>query len=121
MKRALLVLFVGLAAAGGLAPIAVAPETVLPAPRVIPGVVYAPISSQPATTDEERRLLEIRASLLAALRILADQLHGLTVYSTSCAAGTTIQSDRTRDTVRELVSGARIVQLTLQGHAPYDK
>src|SRR3546814_8836684 len=81
MKRALLVLFVGLAAAGGLAPIAVARETVLPAPRVITGVGYAPISSQPATTDEERRLLAIRASQLAAMRNLAEQIHGLRVES----------------------------------------
>src|SRR3546814_4744806 len=102
MKRALLVLFVGLAAAGGLAPIAVARETVLPAPRVITGVGYAPISSQPATTDEERRLLAIRASQLAAMRNLAEQIHGLRVESSSRAAGSTIQ--RSEEHTSELQS-----------------
>src|SRR3546814_14304236 len=99
MKRALLVLFVGLAAAGGLAPIAVARETVLPAPRVITGVGYAPISSQPASTDEERRLLAIRASQLAALRYLAEPIHGLRVERSSRAAGPTLQLTRNNATV----------------------
>src|SRR3546814_63842 len=120
MKRALLVLFVGLAAAGGLAPIAVARETVLPAPRVITGVGYAPISSQPATTDEARRLLAIRASHLAPLRNLAEQILSLRVESSSRAAGSTIQSDRISATVSGVVSGARIVKITPKGDDAYE-
>lgn len=120
MKRALLVLFIGLAAGGGLVPIAVARETVLPAPRVITGVGYAPISSQPATTDEERRLLAIRASQLAAMRNLAEQIHGLRVESSSRAAGSTIQSDRISAMVSGVVSGARIVKITPKGDDAYE-
>src|SRR3546814_6781022 len=112
MTGALLVLFVGLAAAGGLASIAVARETVLPAPSVITGVGYAPISSQPATTDEERRLLAIRASQLAAMRNLAEQIHGLRVESSSRAAGSTIQSDRISAKASGGGYGARLVKNT---------
>src|SRR3546814_19026671 len=44
-------------------------------PAVITGIGYAPISAQSAPTDEERRLLAIRASQLAAIRNLDAQIY----------------------------------------------
>ena len=58
------------------------------APAVLTGVGFAPISSQPAKTDEERRLLAIRASHLAALRNLAEQVYGVKLQSQSSASNT---------------------------------
>ena len=82
------------------------------APAVLTGVGFAPISSQPAKTDEERRLLAIRASHLAALRNLAEQVYGVKLQSQSSASNTSLQSDSIRATVSGTVSGARIVKIT---------
>jgi len=90
------------------------------APAVLTGVGFAPISSQPAQTDEERRLLAIRASHLAALRNLAEQVYGVKLQSQSSASNTSLQSDSIRATVSGTVSGARIVKITPKGDDTYE-
>lgn len=90
------------------------------APAVLTGVGFAPISSQPAKTDEERRLLAIRASHLAALRNLAEQVYGVKLQSQSSAANTSLQSDSIRATVSGTVAGARIVKITPKGDDTYE-
>lgn len=90
------------------------------APVIMTGVGYAPISTQPATTDEERRLLAIRASQLAAIRNLAEQIHGLRLESASRTAGSTVQSDSIRAVVSGTVAGARIVKITPKGDDTYE-
>ncbi|WBX82371.1 LPP20 family lipoprotein [Sphingosinicella microcystinivorans] len=89
-------------------------------PAVLTGVGFAPISSQPAKTDEERRLLAIRASHLAALRNLAEQVYGVKLQSQSSAANTSLQSDSIRATVSGTVAGARIVKITPKGDDTYE-
>jgi hypothetical protein len=121
MTRAPLVLVFGLALFSGGLPAAIAKEAPPPVPPVmVTGVGYAPISSQPATTDEERRLLAIRASQLAAMRNLAEQIYGLRLESTSRAAGSTLQSDQIRAVVSGTVAGARIVKITPKGDDTYE-
>lgn len=90
------------------------------APVVITGVGYAPISTQPARTDEERRLLAIRASQLAAMRNLAEQIYGLKVQGTSATAGSTVSTDLIRASVTGAVAGARIVRITPKGDDTYE-
>ena len=90
------------------------------ASAVLTGVGFAPISSQPAKTDEERRLLAIRASHLAALRNLAEQVYGVKLQSQSSAANTSLQSDSIRATVSGTVAGARIVKITPKGDDTYE-
>ncbi|MBB4632835.1 LPP20 family lipoprotein [Sphingosinicella soli] len=90
------------------------------APAVLTGVGFAPISSQPAKTDEERRLLAIRASHLAALRNLAEQVYGVKLQSQSSASNTSLQSDSIRASVSGTVSGARIVKITPKGDDTYE-
>ena len=87
---------------------------------MLTGVGFAPISSQPAKTDEERRLLAIRASHLAALRNLAEQVYGVKLQSQSSAANTSLQSDSIRATVSGTVAGARIVKITPKGDDTYE-
>lgn len=89
-------------------------------PAVLTGVGFAPISSQPARTDEERRLLAIRASHLAALRNLAEQVYGVKLQSQSSASGASLQSDSIRASVSGTVAGARIVKITPKGDDTYE-
>ena len=90
------------------------------APAVITGVGYAPISTQPAATDEARRLLAIRASQLAAMRNLAEQLYGLRLQSASSMTGSTVRADSIRASVAGTVAGAKIVRITPKGDDTYE-
>lgn len=101
-------------------PAAAKERTVEAAPVVLTGVGYAPISTQPAATDEGRRLLAIRASQLAAMRNLAEQLYGLKLQSASAMAGSTVHSDSIRASVTGTVAGARIVRITPKGDDTYE-
>ncbi len=87
---------------------------------VITGVGYAPISAQPAPTDEGRRLLAIRASQLAAMRNLAEQIYGLKLQSASATAASTVRSNSIRASVSGTVAGARIVRITPKGDDTYE-
>lgn len=89
-------------------------------PAVITGIGYAPISAQSAPTDEERRLLAIRASQLAAIRNLAEQIYGLRLQGASATAASTLQRDTIRASVSGTVAGARIVRITPKGDDTYE-
>ena len=46
-------------------------------------VGYAVVSSQPGRTDAQKRLMAIRSARMAAMRDLAEQIHGLQVDSST--------------------------------------
>lgn len=96
------------------------PPLVVSAPLVLTGIGYAPISTQPAKTDEGRRLLAIRASQLSAIRNLAEQIHGLNLQSASITSASAVQTDSIRASVSGTVKGARIVKITPKGDDTYE-
>ena len=89
-------------------------------PTMLTGIGYAPISPQPAATEEGRRLLAIRATQLAAMRNLAEQLYGLKLQGASSMAGSTVRSDSIRASVTGTVAGATIVKITPKGDDTYE-
>lgn len=91
-----------------------------PQPVVITGIGYAPISSQPAPTDEARRLLAIRASQLAAMRNIAEQVNGISMQGATAVSASAVRSDSIRATVAGKVAGARIVKITPKGDDTYE-
>jgi len=78
---------------------------------IITGVGYAVVSSQIGETYEQRRLLAIRVARLAAIRDLAEQIHGLKVNSDTTITDILVQNDSMRVSVSGLVRGARTVRI----------
>ena len=52
-------------------------------------VGYAVVSSQPGRTDAQKRLMAIRSARMAAMRELAEQIHGIPVSYTHLTRPTT--------------------------------
>lgn len=91
-----------------------------PAAGKLTGIGYAPISSQLAATDEQRRLLAIRASQLAAIRNLAEQIHGVRLRGATTVTAAVTRADMIRASVEGVVPGARIVKITPKGTDVYE-
>ena len=64
-------------------------------------VGYAVVSTQPVRSDAQKRLMAIRAARMAAMRDLAEQIHGLQVDSNTTVVDLMVQND----TFRGVVSG----------------
>ena len=54
---------------------------------------YAVVSSQPGQSIEQKRLMAIRAARMAAIRELAEQIHGLKVDSNTTVIDLMVQND----------------------------
>ena len=54
---------------------------------------YASISSQPAKSINQRRLMAIRAARLEAMRNLTEQVHGIKVNSRTTIIDAIVQND----------------------------
>ena len=72
-------------------------------------VGYAVISTQPGRSDAQKRLMAIRAARMAAMRDLAEQIHGLQVDSNTTVVDLMVQNDTFRGVVTGTIRGARIV------------
>ena len=96
------------------------PPVSAPVAARLTGVGYAPISSQPAATDEQRRLLAIRASQLAAIRNLAEQIHGVSLRGATTVTASVTRADMIRASVEGVVPGAHIVRITPKGNDVYE-
>lgn len=96
-------------------------QSVAPASRApFVGVGYAPISSQPGGDPVQKRLMAIRASRMAAMRDLAEQIYGLKVEGSSTSVDSRLQGDSFRTSVRGIVSGARTVRIGPKGADSYE-
>ena len=71
-------------------------------------VGYAVTSSQPGRSESQKRLMAIRSARMAAMRDLAEQIHGLQVDSSTTVIDLVVQND----TFRGVVAG------TIRGRAP---
>ena len=83
-------------------------------------VGYAVISSQPGRSDAQKRLMAIRAERMAAMRDLAEEIHGLQVGSTTTVSDLMVQNDTFRGIVTGTIRGARTVRINPTGSDTYE-
>ena len=83
-------------------------------------VGYAVVSSQPGQSDSQRRLMAIRSARMAAMRDLAEQIHGLQVDSSTTVIDLMVQNDTFRGIVSGTIRGARTVRINPTGADTYE-
>ena len=81
---------------------------------------YAVVSTQPGQSVEQKRLMAIRAARMAALRELAEQIHGLKVDSNTTVIDLMVQNDTFRGIVSGVIRGARTVRINPTGADTYE-
>lgn len=81
---------------------------------------YAVVSSQPGQSIEQKRLMAIRAARMAAIRELAEQIHGLKVDSNTTVIDLMVQNDTFRGIVSGVIRGARTVRINPTGSDTYE-
>ena len=83
-------------------------------------VGYAVVSSQPGKSDSQKRLMAIRSARMAAMRDLAEQIHGLKVDSSTTVIDLMVQNDTFRGVVSGTIRGARTVRINPTGSDTYE-
>ena len=83
-------------------------------------VGYAVVSTQPGQSDAQKRLMAIRAARMAAMRDLAEQIHGLQVDSNTTVVDLMVQNDTFRGVVTGTIRGARTVRINPTGADTYE-
>ena len=83
-------------------------------------VGYAVVSSQPGQSESQRRLMAIRSARMAAMRDLAEQIHGLQVDSSTTVIDLMVQNDTFRGIVSGTIRGARTVRINPTGDDTYE-
>ena len=83
-------------------------------------VGYAVTSSQPGRTEAQKRLMAIRSARMAAMRDLAEQIHGLQVDSNTTVIDLVVQNDTFRGVVTGTIRGARTVRINPTGTDTYE-
>ncbi len=81
---------------------------------------YAVVSTQPGQSIEQKRLMAIRAARMAAMRELAEQIHGLKVDSNTTVIDLMVQNDTFRGIVSGVIRGARTVRINPTGSDTYE-
>ncbi len=81
---------------------------------------YAVVSTQPGQNVEQKRLMAIRAARMAAMRELAEQIHGLKVDSNTTVIDLMVQNDTFRGIVSGVIRGARTVRINPTGNDTYE-
>ena len=83
-------------------------------------VGYAVVSSQPGKSDSQKRLMAIRSARMAAMRDLAEQIHGLKVDSSTTVIDLMVQNVTFRGVVSGTIRGARTVRINPTGSDTYE-
>ena len=83
-------------------------------------VGYAVTSSQPGRSESQKRLMAIRSARMAAMRELAEQIHGLQVDSNTTVIDLVVQNDTFRGVVAGTIRGARTVRINPTGADTYE-
>jgi hypothetical protein len=83
-------------------------------------VGYAVTSTQPGRNDAQKRLMAIRSARMAAMRDLAEQIHGLKVDSSTTVIDLIVQNDTFRGMVNGTIRGARTVRINPTGTDTYE-
>ena len=74
---------------------------------------YAVVSSQPGRSANQKRLMAIRSARMAAMRDLAEQIHGLKVEGNTTVIDLMVQNDTFRGIVSGTIRGARTVRIRM--------
>lgn len=91
--------------------------------KVVPtitGMGYASVSSQPAKSVNQKRLMAIRAARLDAMRNLTEQVHGMKIDSRTTIIDAIVQNDSLRATVDGVIVGAKTVRINPVGSDTYE-
>ena len=94
-----------------------------PKVKIVPtitGMGYASVSSQPAKSINQRRLMAIRTARLDAMRNLTEQVHGMQINSRTTVIDAVMQNDSLRATVDGLILGAKTVRINPVGTDTYE-
>ena len=83
-------------------------------------VGYAVTSTQPGQNEAQKRLMAIRSARMAAMRDLAEQIHGLKVDSSTTVIDLVVQNDTFRGVVNGTIRGARTVRINPTGSDTYE-
>ncbi len=83
-------------------------------------VGYAVVSNQPGQNKAQKRLMAIRAARMAAMRDLAEQIHGLKVDGSTTVIDLMVQNDTFRGVVSGTIRGARTVRINPTGSDTYE-
>ena len=86
----------------------------------ISAVGYAVVSVQPGRTPSQKRLMAIRSARMAAMRDLAEQVHGLKVEGNTTVIDLMVQNDTFRGIVSGTIRGARTVRINPNGGDTYE-
>ena len=86
----------------------------------ITAIGYAVVSTQPGKNVAQKRLMAIRAARMAAMRELAEQIHGLKVDSSTTVIDLVTQNDTFRTMVQGTIRGARTVRINPTGDDTYE-
>ena len=81
---------------------------------------YAVVSSQPGRSANQKRLMAIRSARMAAMRDLAEQIHGLKVEGNTTVIDLMVQNDTFRGIVSGTIRGARAVRINPTGSDTYE-
>lgn len=76
----------------------------------ITAIGYAPIASQPAKTKEQRLLMAIKASKLAAYRELAEQIYGQEINATTEISEGKLKDEMAQVKTNGVIKGARVIK-----------
>jgi hypothetical protein len=68
----------------------------------------------------QRRLMAIRAARMAAMRELAEQIHGLKVNGNTTVVDLMVNNDTFRGVVSGVIRGARTVRINPTGEDTYE-
>ena len=88
--------------------------------QTLSAVGYAVVSSQPGRTDAQKRLMAIRSARMAAMRELAEQIHGIQVDSNTTVIDLMVQNDTFRAVVKGIIRGAKTVRINPTGVDTYE-
>lgn len=99
----------------------IAPMSVtVAAPPMLTGLGFAQISGQPGKTQNEKRLMAIRAARVDALRDLTEQVHGIRIDAETTVLDTVAKVDRLNAVVQGSLRGAKTVRITPKGTDGYE-
>lgn len=98
------------------------PATMAMASDVQPlkGLGFAQIAGQPGKTQNEKRLMAIRAARMDALRDLTEQVHGIRISASTTIRDAVVQDDSLSAMVQGTLRGARTVRVAPSGTDSYE-
>lgn len=104
--------------AGAAAP--AAPMMFAPDVPALKGLGFAQISGQPGKTQNEKRLMAIRAARVDALRDLTEQVHGVRISASTTVRDAVVADDSLSAVVQGTLRGARTLRVTAKGSDSYE-